>query len=355
MRKSRIFCAKARNVRPKNYRHRQTRCSTRLPTSSRLSPETLRLLRSVRRGWRSAAVRRFFRIRIDVLRVVREAPRNQPGWIALPNLLRYTIFLDFLELELNLSFPICRAQQVSVDIGFRGGWYILAKSVAHRTGRAHNPAGQALIRRVVVKHSTRVEMRVTGQHVYRFLALQIYKCLINKSAALAAIHLLRIVAHSMRTGYAVRKSFVHSHHYAEDGVVRLISLRDAIEPFQLFLGEAVRGVIQIDEVHAPLHPVVVRLGRGRVFLPVPLTLRVQDRRTEPFGKLDGEFGLVLRRNDFVVADADVEWHTSEWGNLVFDEVAPRATVVSPAAQYLALLGGGRFHILIGLVDRSQVA
>ena len=193
---------------------------------------------------------RFFRIRIDVVGVVREAPRNQPGWIALPNLLRYTKFLDFLELELNLPFPICRRQQVSVDIGFRAG-YILRQSVAHCSGRAHNPTRQALIRRMIIEQPTHVKVRMAGQHIDGLFTLKVQQRAVNMFAARAAIHFPGVVTHGVRTRYAIRKGFVHSHHYAQDGVVRFISLRDAIEPFQLFLGEAVRGVIQVSEVHAP--------------------------------------------------------------------------------------------------------
>src|SRR6185312_13467365 len=115
---------------------------------------------------------------------------------------------------------------------------------------------------------------------------------------------------------------MHSYHDGTDLGICTRALQYLLQPAELVAVElVVRCVIEINEIHSALDPVIV--GAWARLVPVSLPLLFQRRRIKPLSKLREKLCARLGRSGFMIPDTHKKRHWCKRGKLVLDEIGPR--------------------------------
>ena len=164
------------------------------------------------------------------------------------------------------------------------------------------------------------------QHVHALAAVvaRVEQAGVHAAPGLRA---LRRFVHAVVEVVAVGQRLVHPDDDRPDGRVGHVARERPFEPGELRVVElVVRRVVEIEERHAAIDPVEVRLD-ARVVRAVDEPLGAQRRRVVPRPELRQELRAGLREDHFVVADADQKRNRAERRHLVVHEVLPLHRVV----------------------------
>src|SRR6202050_549633 len=197
-------------------------------------------------------------------------------------------------------------------------------------------------------------MRVACQHGIALVSFVLRLEQIAVYAA-AAFDSGRRLIHAVIFGNAFREGFVHSDDDGADLRIRVRGPQCFLKPLQLRGIELIgSGIIEIDEVHSALYPVVVggQLVGERI---VTKTLLAKLGCVQPVGKLNDVLLAGLWRDCFMVADAQKNGELSERSDLTSNEVVPSDFLIIDDIERLRKVLGLVLDVLIEFVNRAKIA